>query len=246
MTDINSAPQSAEAGPQYQARPAGQAQSPSQQTPDQISPGQPSALGQSPGQPSANQPAVARPPAGFPSPSRVSPRQAEAADAGEIADAVLDRIGGKVGDSRKPVGSHPPQPSITSVDQAIALREQAPEMYDLWLKIAKDKAATDNYVERAPYEVPERLAQSGRPRALGALVIVLSFCGYLAWLGGPGPYIGGLIAILDLVVMFGMFFGLRPERLPDPEETQRRPPQRRRLPQPAICLVQGAGPAVQS
>ena len=67
--------------------------------------------------------------------------------------------------------------------------------------------------------MPERLAQSGRPRALGALIIVLSFCGYLAWLGGPGPYIGGLIAILDLAVMFGMFFGLRPERLPDPQET---------------------------
>jgi hypothetical protein len=162
MTDINSAPMSAEAGPQYQGRPAGQAQSPRQQAPNPLSPSQPTA-------------------------------------------------------------------SITSVDQAIALREQAPEMYDLWLKIAKDKAATANYVERAPYEVPERLAQSGRPRALGALVIVLSFCGYLAWLGGPGPYIGGLIAILDLVVMFGMFFGLRPDRLPDPKETERRPPGRRRL-----------------
>jgi len=108
----------------------------------------------------------------------------------------------------------PPVPEI-SVEQAIALREQAPEMYDLWLRIAQEKAATANYVDRAPYEVPERLAQSGRPRALGALIIVLSFCGYLAWLGGPGPYIGGLIAILDLAVMFGMFFGLRPERLPE-------------------------------
>jgi hypothetical protein len=76
--------------------------------------------------------------------------------------------------------------------------------------------------------VPERLAQSGRPRALGALIIVLSFCGYLAWLGGPGPYIGGLIAILDLGVMFGMFFGLRPERLPDPGQTALRPPDRPR------------------
>jgi hypothetical protein len=102
-----------------------------------------------------------------------------------------------------------------SVEQAIALRDQAPEMYELWLRIAQEKAATASYVERAPYEVPERLAQAGRPRALGALVIVLSFCGYLAWLGGPGPYIGGLIAILDLGIMFGMFFGLRPERLPD-------------------------------
>jgi hypothetical protein len=151
-----------------------------------------------------------------------SPRQPEQSEAADFADAVVDRIGTKVADNRSP------QPDTVPVEQAIALREQAPEMYDLWLKIAKDKAATANYVDRAPYEVPERLAQQGRPRALGALVIVLSFCGYLAWLGGPGPYIGGLIAILDLAVMFGMFFGLRPERLPDAQADAPRPPQRKR------------------
>ncbi len=58
------------------------------------------------------------------------------------------------------------------------LREKAPELYDLWLRIAQDKAETDNYVHRAPYEVPERLAHSGRPRALGAMIVVLAFCGY--------------------------------------------------------------------
>jgi hypothetical protein len=163
---------------------------------------------QTPSQPSTN---PSRPPSGQP----------ETAAAGQIADAVLNRIGDKVADSRRATDSRTPQADIGSVEQAIALREQAPEMYDLWLKIAKDKAATANYVERAPYEVPERLAQSGRPRALGALVIVLSFCGYLAWLGGAGLYIGGLIAILDLVVMFGMFFGLRPERLPGPSRLDR-------------------------
>jgi len=146
--------------------------------------------------------------------------QAEPAGPGEIADAVVDRIGSKVADQRQ-------QSDIPSVSQAIALREQAPELYDLWLKVAKEKADTANYVDRAPYEIPERLAQSGRPRALGALVIVLSFCGYLAWLGGPGPYIGGLIAILDLLIMFGMFFGLRPDRLPDAQPPAR-PARRKR------------------
>jgi hypothetical protein len=170
-----------------------------------------------------------------------TPRQPEAG-AAEIAEAVVDRIGDKVADSRaaenraaenraadgRVADGLAQQSDIPAVSQAIALRDQAPEMYDLWLKIAKDKAATANYVDRAPYEVPERLAQSGRPRALGALIIVLSFCGYLAWLGGPGPYIGGLIAILDLGVMFGMFFGLRPERLPDPRQTELHPPERPR------------------
>jgi hypothetical protein len=171
----------------------------------------------------ASMPSQAGPqhPGGQPGRHAPTPRQPEQPEAGDIADAVLDRIGTKVTDNRTPQATDP-----VSVEQAIALREQAPEMYDLWLKIAKEKAATANYVERAPYEVPERLAQAGRPRALGALVIVLSFCGYLAWLGGPGPYIGGVIAILDLVVMFGMFFGLRPERLPDAQPAA--PPARRR------------------
>ena len=214
MTDTDRAPMPPEAGPEVRTGQQRQAPSPS---------------------PPAPSPAAPSPPA--PDPAARGHQAAglpETAGAGEIADAVINRIGDKVADSRAEAVKIPPQADIPSVEQAIALREQAPEMYDLWLKIAKDKAATANYVERAPYEVPERLAQSGRPRALGALVIVLSFCGYLAWLGGPGPYIGGLIAILDLAVMFGMFFGLRPDRLPDPQETGQRPrpPRRRQLPAP--------------
>jgi hypothetical protein len=115
----------------------------------------------------------------------------------------------------------PVQTEVLSLDQAITLRDQAPELYDLWLKIAQEKAATANYVDRAPYEIPERLAQAGRPRALGALIVVLSFCGYLAWLGGPGPYIGGLIALVDLAAMLGIFFGLRPDRLSEPRSANR-------------------------
>lgn len=136
-------------------------------------------------------------------------------DVDQMADAVLARIRDKLEAERDPPAPTP------SVDQAITLREQAPELYDLWLKIAQEKAATANYVDRAPYEVPERLAQSGRPRALGALIVVLAFCGYLAWLGGPGPYIAGLIAILDLVAMLGMFFGLRPTREAEPRRPGR-------------------------
>ena len=136
-----------------------------------------------------------------------------------------DRVNGPVREP-DPMATFPRPPvkaEALPVDQAIALREQAPELYDLWLKIAQEKAATANYVDRAPYEVPERLAQSARPRVLGALIVVLSFCGYLAWLGGPGPYIGGLIAILDLGAMLGIFFGLRPDRLDEPRRGGRKP-----------------------
>jgi hypothetical protein len=144
-----------------------------------------------------------------------------------------EQVSGTGPSSGPPTAPFPRPPLDTdalSVEHAVTLREQAPELYDLWLKIAQERAATANYVDRAPYEVPERLAQSARPRALGALIVVLSFCGYLAWLGGPGPYIGGLIAIIDLAAMFGIFFGLRPDRLDGPRRrAEPRRPRRRLL-----------------
>ena len=137
-------------------------------------------------------------------------------DIDQIASQVYERIGDKMDHRPDTAQDTPP------AEQAIMLRDKAPELYDLWLKIAQEKAATINYVQRAPYEVPERLAQSGRPRALSAMIVVLAFCGYLASLGGPGPYIGGLIAILDLLVMLALFFGLRPDHLTDSSRPRKR------------------------
>ena len=111
---------------------------------------------------------------------------------------------------------------IPSAEQAVLLREKAPELYDLWLRIAQDKAETDNYVHRAPYEVPERLAHSGRPRALGAMILVLAFCGYLASVSPAGVYVGGVIALLDLLIMLMLFFGLRPEHLTETSRARKR------------------------
>ena len=150
---------------------------------------------------------------------------APAAAGGDTAHVDLERLASMVSErmAAEHAGAHPDPPQqMPSVEEAVLLREKAPELYDLWLKIAQDRATTDNYVHRAPYEVPERLAHSGRPRALSAMVVVLAFSGYLASLGGPGPYIGGLIAILDLLIMLALFFGLRPEHLSEPGRSRKR------------------------
>jgi hypothetical protein len=96
-------------------------------------------------------------------------------------------------------------------DQAAQLREKAPELYHAYIRIAEQRAATESYVQRAPFEVPERLARSGRPWALTALIVVLAFCGYLASLGGAAQYIAGVIAAFDIVAMLALFFGLNPD-----------------------------------
>ena len=156
---------------------------------------------------------------------------AAGAPGGDPARADLERLASMVSERMAAgrAGAHAdPPPQMPSVEEAVLLREKAPELYDLWLKIAQDRATTDNYVHRAPYEVPERLAHSGRPRALSAMVVVLAFGGYLASLGGPGPYIGGVIAILDLLIMLALFFGLRPEHLSEPGRPRKRRLTRRR------------------
>jgi Glucodextranase, domain N len=127
-------------------------------------------------------------------------------DLERLADLVSERLAERAGHHLGGAGEMP------SVAEAVELRERAPELYDLWLRLAAERAATGNYVRRAPYELPERLAHSGRARALSALVLMLVFCGYLAWLGGAGPYIAGLLAVADLTAMLSLFFGLRPGR----------------------------------
>jgi hypothetical protein len=190
------------------ASPAGPATPP---VPDPLS-------GHAAGGPTVPVPAPAPPASPAARPGTTAPPDGTTAplDIDQIASQVYERIGDKMDHRPDTAQDTPP------AEQAIMLRDKAPELYDLWLKIAQEKAATSNYVQRAPYEVPERLAQSGRPRALSAMIVVLAFCGYLASLGGPGPYIGGLIAILDLLVMLALFFGLRPDHLTDSSRPRKR------------------------
>ncbi len=209
-------PPDAPAAPPSAARPA--SPDPVPPSPGPASPPQAS-LTHPPDGTAAAQPAAPAPSAGRAAgPGATAPPDGTAPplDIDQIASQVYERIGDKM-DHRPDTDQDTPP-----AEQAIMLRDKAPELYDLWLKIAQEKAATSNYVQRAPYEVPERLAQSGRPRALSAMIVVLAFCGYLASLGGPGPYIGGLIAILDLLVMLALFFGLRPDHLTDSGRPRKR------------------------
>jgi hypothetical protein len=101
---------------------------------------------------------------------------------------------------------------MPKADEVAELREKAPEFYTTWLDIARERAQTENYVQRAPYEIPERLAKSGRRWGLTALIVVLGFCAFAMSRGGVAVYFGGIIAVLDLLLlaMVGLFFGENP------------------------------------
>jgi len=117
--------------------------------------------------------------------------------------------------------------------QAAELHEKAPEIYALWIKLAEQKAETEAYVQRAQYEVPERLAAGGRPWAIGALFIVLGFCAYLATFGGGAIYTAGVVAALDVVAMLGLFLGYRPELAAEEKRSNKKLPPDEEKPNPS-------------
>jgi hypothetical protein len=110
------------------------------------------------------------------------------------------------------------QLEMPSAEQAADLREKAFEVYQTWIDIARQKAETEAYVQRAQYEVPERLARSGRPWAFASLLAILGFCAYVAHLGGSAVYVAGIIVALDMVAMLGLFFGFRPSPISNPQK----------------------------
>jgi hypothetical protein len=94
---------------------------------------------------------------------------------------------------------------VPSAAEAAALKNQAPEVYDLWLRLAEKKAQDDSELQRLPFDHPLQLAKRGQWFGLGGMGLVLGFSAYLASLGGAAEYIAGVIGAFDLVGMVGVF-----------------------------------------
>ncbi len=118
-------------------------------------------------------------------------------DPNQIAQIVLNQLQINQ-DIRLPIPLPDPQ-------QAAQLRELAPEAYAMWLRIAEERSATENYMQQAQYRVPEQMARSGRPWAFASLLVILAFCGFVATQGTAGVWIGGVIAAFDMVALLGAF-----------------------------------------
>lgn len=131
--------------------------------------------------------------AGSPS---VRPADEERAD--HITALVLARIEQTIEHLHMPM-------AVPSASEAEALKEKAPEVYNLWLRLAEKKADDDAALQRAPFDHPLALAKRGQWFGITATVAVLALCGYLASLGGAGPYIGGVLAAFNLVAIIGAF-----------------------------------------
>ena len=88
------------------------------------------------------------------------------------------------------------------------LRNDAPEIYDLYLKAVETAIEDESYTRRAPFEIPDRFTRRGQ--YLG-FVSVLASLGVVAYAIHAGhTLIAGIIGALNLVALAAVF--MAPDR----------------------------------
>lgn len=83
------------------------------------------------------------------------------------------------------------------------MRKNTPELYRAYVKAVNSQIDADYTARTAPYKEPGKVARRGQYSGLIAVVAVLLFCGYLAFLGHVLS--ASLIAAFDLVALAAVF-----------------------------------------
>jgi len=98
--------------------------------------------------------------------------------------------------------------ALPSATEAAALRSNAPEMYEMILELSRKNAESDSEVRRLPYEHSFSITKRGQVFGIVTVLVVFSFCGYLASLGGAGPYIAGILGTFNFASTIGVFMAV--------------------------------------
>lgn len=84
-----------------------------------------------------------------------------------------------------------------------ALRDADPEAYNFWLDTVQKRVEHDMWIEKAPYELPYKLAARGQVAGIIGIVI-LSALTALAIVVGQ-PWVAGIFGVLDFVGIVAAF-----------------------------------------
>ncbi|MFI8664213.1 hypothetical protein ACIGKR_29750 [Rhodococcus qingshengii] len=100
------------------------------------------------------------------------------------------------------------------------MKHETPEAYAVWLRMVEGREKSEQFLREAPYRVPARIASRGQWFGLAAVIAVLAFAGWAAYL--DHPWLAGVIAGFDLVTLVAVFNGSQGpnRRRPRPEERQ--------------------------
>lgn len=94
------------------------------------------------------------------------------------------------------------------------LRDDAPEIYDLYLKAVEAAIEDESYTRRAPFEIPDRFTRRGQYLGFISVLASLGVVAYAIYTNHP--LIAGIIGALNLVALAAVF--VAPDRASKSEE----------------------------
>lgn len=94
------------------------------------------------------------------------------------------------------------------------LRDDAPEIYDLYLKAVEAAIEDESYTRRAPFEIPDRFTRRGQYLGFVSVLASLGVVAYAIYTNHP--LIAGIIGALNLVALAAVF--VAPDRASKSEE----------------------------
>ena len=83
------------------------------------------------------------------------------------------------------------------------LRDDAPEIYDLYLKAVEAAIEDESYTRRAPFEIPDRFTRRGQYLGFVSVLASLGVVAYAIYTNHP--LIAGIIGALNLVALAAVF-----------------------------------------
>ena len=94
------------------------------------------------------------------------------------------------------------------------LRNDAPEIYALYVKAVDTQIKDESYTRRAPFEIPDRFTRRGQYLGFGTVLASLAIVAYAIYAGDT--LIAGIIGALNLVALAAVF--VAPDRASKGEE----------------------------
>lgn len=94
------------------------------------------------------------------------------------------------------------------------LRDDAPEIYALYLKAVETAIEDESYTRRAPFEIPDRFTRRGQYLGFVSVLASLGVVAYAIYTNHP--LIAGIIGALNLVALAAVF--VAPDRASKSEE----------------------------
>lgn len=145
--------------------------------------------------------------------ARLGTHSHEREDRGAAGEEAAQQIGQQVLAFIQENHLHAPV-VLPDTKELARLRDDAPEIYDTYLKAVQSAIEDESYTRRAPFEIPDKFTRRGQYLGFASVLAALGVVTYAIYMGYA--LTAGIIGALNLVTLAAVFAA--PDRASNDEE----------------------------